>query len=288
MKILIPGGGGMVGRMLAAVAPKRGHEAIPVPHAAWDIADPAAVEGLLERHRPAAVVNCAGFTNVDACETERDKAFRANAEGPGVLARACASARVPFLHLSSDYVFDGSARSPYPVDAPTGPVSAYGESKLAGEQRVAEAGGDWTLLRTAWVYGPWGKNFVTTILRLAKEQGRLKVVDDQVGSPTYTLDLAAAILNLLEKRVGGIVQVTNAGSCSWHRFAGEIVRLSGLSVPVEAVPSSAFPRPARRPAYSVLSLDRYSALSGRTPRPWEAALADFLLNPDGPPGRMNA
>ena len=288
MRLLVPGGGGMVARMLGAIAPSRGHEAVLVPKAQWDIADPAAAEAALKLHRPDAVVNCAGFTNVDLCETRRDEAFRANAEGPGVLARASASAGIPFLHLSTDYVFDGAGKSPYPVNAPTGPASVYGQSKLAGEEAVAEAVGHWVVLRTAWVYGPWGRHFPGTILRLAREQGRLKVVDDQVGSPTYTVDLAEAILGLLEVRARGVVHFTNAGECTWHGFAKEILRLSGLSVPVEAVPSTAYPRPARRPAYSVLSLDRYTSLTGRRSRPWEEALAEFLLNQDIAPVRMPA
>lgn len=273
-------------RMLGAVAHARGHEAVLVPHAEWDIADPSAAGRMLQAHRPDALVNCAGFTNVDLCETRREEAWRANAEGPGILAKAAASAGIPVLHLSTDYVFDGSARAPYGVNAPTGPVSEYGRSKLAGETAVAEAVGHWIVLRTAWVYGPWGRHFPGAILKLAKEQGRLKVVDDQVGSPTYTADLAEAVLRLLEVQARGIVHFTNAGQCSWHGFAKEILRLSGVSVPIEAVPTSAFPRPARRPAYSVLSLERYASFTGHEPRPWSEALSDFLLNPDGPPGRM--
>lgn len=288
MRLLVPGGGGMVARMLGALAPSRGHEAVLVPHAEWDVADPAASEAMLKRHRPDAVVNCAGFTNVDACESRPGEAFRANAEGPRVLAGASAAHGAPFLHLSTDYVFDGTARVPYAVNAPTGPVSAYGRSKLAGEEAVAEAVGHWIVLRTAWVYGPWGRHFPGAILKLAREQGRLRVVDDQVGSPTYTADLAGAVLRLLEVQARGVVHFTNAGACSWHRFAEEILRRSGLDVPVEAVPSSAFPRPARRPSYSVLSTARYASLTGHAPRPWEEALAEFLLNPDGPPGRMSA
>ena len=282
MRLLIPGGQGMVGRMLTEVARARGHEAIPVPKAGWDIADPGAALARLARHRPDAVVNCAAFTDVDACETRRELAVLVNGEGPGILARACAQAGVRFLHLSSDYVFDGTATAPYGEDASPAPLSAYGASKLAGEEAVRAAGGRWTLLRTAWVYGPWGRNFVTTILRLAREQGKLRVVADQVGAPTYTADLADAILRLLDAEAEGIVHVTNGGQCSWHAFAREIVRLSGLDVEVQAVTSGAFPRPAPRPAYSVLSLARYRDLTGHTPRPWPEALADFLARPPDP------
>ncbi len=279
MRLLIPGGGGMVGRMLTEVACARGHEAIAVPKAGWDITDPEAAPAQLARHRPDAVVNCAAFTDVDGCETRREPAFRVNGEGPGVLARACAGAGVRLLHLSSDYVFDGRAVSPYVEGAATAPLSVYGASKLAGEEAVRAAGGRWTLLRTAWVYGPWGRNFVASILRLAREQGRLRVVTDQVGAPTYTADLSDAILRLLEAEAMGVVHVTNGGQCSWHAFACEIVRLAGLDVAVEAVTSGTFPRPARRPAYSVLSLARYRALTGHVPRPWPEALADFLARP---------
>ncbi len=269
----------MVGRMLTEVARAQGHEAIPVLKGEWDIADPEAALARLARHRPDAVVNCAAFTEVDGCETRRELAFRVNGEGPGILARACAGAGVRFLHLSSDYVFDGRAVSPYVEEAMTAPLSAYGASKLAGEVTVRAAGGRWILLRTAWVYGPWGRNFVSTILRLAREEGRLRVVTDQVGAPTYTADLADAILRLLDAEASGVVHVTNSGQCSWHAFASEIVRLAGLKVAVEAVTSEAFPRPARRPFYSGLSLTRYRALTGHTPRPWPEALADFLARP---------
>lgn len=276
MRLLVPGGDGMLARMLGAAAPGRGHEAIRVPKAAWDLADPAASEAALDRHRPDAVVNAAAYTDVDGCESRRDLAFRVNAEGPGILASACARRGIPFLHLSTDYVFSGEGNVPFREEDATGPLSVYGASKLAGEAAVRSAGGRAVILRTAWVYGPWGRNFVATILRLAREQGRLKVVDDQVGAPTYTADLAEAVMRLLEAGATGTVHFTNAGRCSWHGFARAIVAGVGLDVPVEAVPSSAFPRPARRPAFSVLDLSRYRALAGRDPRPWEEALADFL------------
>ena len=211
--------------------------------------------------------------------------MRANGEAPGLLARACAAARVPLVHLSSDYVFDGTAREPYGEDAPTNPLSAYGASKLAGERAVEEVGGASLVVRTAWVYGPWGRCFPATILRLAREQGELKVVDDQEGSPTSTADLADAILDLAGKGARGVVHFTNAGRCSWHAFAREIVRLAALDVPVRPVPTSAFPRPARRPAFSCLSLARYRALTGSAPRHWAEALAEFMrgLHPEGAP-----
>ncbi len=277
--------------MLAETARERGHEAIALPHAEWDIADPSATRRMLEAHRPDALVNCAAFTEVDACETRADHAMRVNGEGPGVLARACVEAAVPLLHLSTDFVFDGTAKAPSPVDARAKPLSAYGLSKLAGERAVASAGGAWLLLRTAWVYGPWGRNFVTTILKLAREQGSLSVVRDQVGAPTYTADLADAILRLLEVRARGIVHFTNGWQCSWHAFAKEILRLAGLEAPVQAVSSFEFPRPARRPAYSVLALERYRTLTRHTPRPWPEALAEFMarhadLAPAAAPEKM--
>lgn len=276
MRILIPGGSGMLARMLAERAGRGGHEAVAVPKADWDIADPAAAMAMLARHRPDLLVNGAAFTDVDACETRREEAFRANGEGPGVLASAAEEAGVPFIHLSSDYVFDGAATAPYPEDAPTNPLSVYGASKLAGEKAVAEAGGHWLTLRTAWVYGPWGRHFVGSILRLAREQGRLRVVDDQRGAPTYTADLADAILRLAEAGARGLVHFTNAGKCSWHGFAKEILRLANLDVPLEAVATTEFPRPARRPACSILDLGRYRSLTGRSPRPWREALAEFM------------
>ena len=289
MKILIPGGNGMVARMLALTASRRGHEPIALPHAQWDITDPAAATALLEQYKPDVLVNCAAFTDVDACEEEAHaaSAMKVNGEGPGVLARACVQARVPLLHLSTDFVFDGTASTPYAVDARLKPISAYGVTKAAGEKAVMAAGGAWTLLRTAWVYGPYGRNFVDTILRKAREEGKLKVVRDQVGAPTYTGDLAEAIVHLVEAHARGIVHFTNEGHCSWHGFAHAIVALAGLDVPVEAVTSAQFPRPAHRPAYSVLDLERYHLLTRQRPRPWPLALGEYFeqhLNAPKPGG----
>ena len=284
MRLLIPGGNGMVARMLAETASRRGHAAVALPRAEWDIADPAAARAQLERHKPDVLVNCAAFTRVDDCEAEAHaaEAMRVNGEAPGVLAQAAVEARVPLLHLSSDFVFDGTASVPYAVNAKTKPISVYGISKAAGERAVASAGGAWTVLRTSWVYGPYGRNFVDTILAKARQDGKLRVVRDQVGAPTYTADLAEAIVNLAESHARGIVHFTNAWHCSWHGFAQAIVDMAGLDVPVEPVTTAQFPRPARRPAWSVLDLERYHTLTRRKPRPWPEALSDYFaahLNP---------
>ncbi len=281
MRLLIPGGNGMVARMLAETARRRGHEPVLVPHADWDILDPQAGRDQLARHKPDVLVNCAAVTDVDGCETTRgEEALRVNGEGPGVLARACVEALVPILHLSTDFVFDGTADRPYPTDARLKPISVYGISKAAGEKAVMAAGGAWTILRTGWVYGPWGRNFVDTILRKARElerpDGKLRVVRDQVGAPTYTGDLADAILRLAGSHARGIVHFTNAWHCSWHAFAKEITVMAGLDVPVEAVTTAQFPRPAHRPAYSVLDLERYHLLTRQRPRPWPEALAEYF------------
>ncbi len=277
MKVLIPGGNGMVARMLAETARARGHEPISVPHAEWDILDAQAAKAQIDRHRPDVLVNCAALTDVDACEGEKAAlALKVNGEGPGVLAKACVEALVPLLHLSTDFVFDGTASKPYPVDARAKPISTYGISKAAGEKAVKDAGGAWTILRTAWVYGPGGRNFVDTILRKARAGEPLKVVRDQIGAPTYTGDLAEAILRLAEVHARGIVHFTNGWHCSWHAFAQAIVEMDGLDVPVEAVTSAQFPRPARRPAYSVLDLERYHLLTRQRPRPWPEALSEYF------------
>ncbi len=280
MKILIAGAAGMLGRDVQSAGERAGHELVLVDLPELDITDAGAVEAFLHEHQPDAVLNCAAWTDVDGAETHREQAYAVNAEGAGNLARAAGAIEIPMLHISTDYVFDGRA----PVDTqgrerayvesdPTGPSSVYGQSKLAGEQQVLAASPHHAVVRTAWLYGVHGRNFVDTMLRLAGEREAVQVVDDQIGSPTWSGHLAPAALGLLEREASGLVHHTGAGAVSWNGFAQEIFRQAERPCRVEAVSSEQMARPAPRPAWSVLESERADVL----PMPdWREGLAGYL------------
>jgi len=258
-----------------------GPDALPplVEVADWnvvEITDRRAVEAFIARHRPQWVINCAAYTDVDGCTRDPELAMRVNGRAPGDIAAACARVGAGMIHLSTDFVFDGRSDRPYVEDDPVGPLSAYGESKLAGERAVRERLPRACIVRTAWLYGLAGRNFVATMLRLAREREQLRVVNDQRGCPTYTADLAEAIIRLFRVRAEGIVHVVNAGDCTWYDLACTALRLAGLSTPVLPITSAEFGSPTKRPAYSVLSTARYTALTGGRMRPWEEALREFI------------
>jgi dTDP-4-dehydrorhamnose reductase len=274
----VTGAGGQLGRAALALAAAHGIHAIGVARADLDIADPEAVKAALEDAQPDVVLNCAAFTAVDRCESEPAAAERANARGPAVLAAACAGGPL-LVHVSTDYVFDGRACTPIPEEAPTAPATAYGRSKLAGERAVAEAEGEHLIVRTQWVFGP-GPNFVRTILRAAAQGGPLRVVEDQLGRPTWTTALARAIFRAVEIGARGPLHLTCEGMASWFDFARAIVdegARRGLHPPVEvhAIPTREMPRPASRPAYGVLGLERARGLGLVLPH-WREALEGYL------------
>ena len=243
----------------------------------FDITDAAATRAAVGRAAPDVVVNCAAYTDVDGAESSREAAFAVNARGAGNVARAAAAVGASLLHVSTDYVFDGLKGRPYVESDATRPLGVYGESKLAGEREVMGAGGRSLVARTAWLYGRRGRNFVETILDLAARGGPLSVVDDQVGPPTNARDLSVVFGELIPSGATGIVHVTNSGSCTWHRFACEILDAAGIrGVEVRPVRSSQFPRPAARPAYSVLALDRLVSLTGWLPRRWDEAVREYI------------
>jgi len=233
------------------------------------------------------VINCAAWTAVDDAEAEYARAHAVNAEAVGVLAQQCAQAGAQFVTYSTDYVFNGRASEPYAVDGQHDPVNAYGRSKAAGESLLQEIGGDWLCVRTSWVYAPWGKNFVKTIAGAALARPELKVVDDQRGRPTSAEGLARSSLGLMMAGVTGFAHATDGGECSWFEFAQEIVRLVGLRAErlgqsvAAVVPcdSAEYPRPAARPAYSVLDLSQTEAVIGPM-IPWQCALADVMRRMD--------
>jgi len=285
-RILLVGASGQLGTDLRRVLPAAA--LAPLTRADLDVTDPDAVERVLEAHAPAWVVNTAAFHRVDDIELDEKTrlAFAVNAVAVGHLARACVRRGTRLLHLSTDYVFsggfDGGPPGPYAEDAPPAPVSAYGRSKLAGERLVWDASLDHLVVRSSGLYGVAGSsgkggNFVETMLRLAREGRPIRVVDDQVLTPTYTADLAEAIARLLAvDPPGGVYHLTNAGACSWFEFAGRIFALCGLAPKLEPTTSADFGAPARRPPNSVLANTRAAALGLPPLRPWPEALAAYL------------
>ena len=280
----------MLGHDVMRAGERAGHELVPVDLPELDITDVSAVSALVARlqDEPGSldgIVNCAAWTDVDGAESKREQAHAVNAEGVGVLAGVAYQGGIPLLHISTDYVFDGVA----PLDAegrpraylesdPTGPRSVYGATKLEGEQMVLGVSPDNTVVRTAWLYGIDGANFVATMLRLAGERDAVQVVTDQVGSPTWSGHLAPAVIGLLEHQVSGLVHLTGSGQVSWNSFTQEIYRQAELDCRVDPTTSDQFVRPAPRPAWSALESERDDVLP--LP-PWQDGLAGYLAARNG-------
>jgi dTDP-4-dehydrorhamnose reductase len=279
MKILIVGHNGMLGTDMFSAAIKAGHEVSGVDFPDIDITRLESVRACLRKDQPDTVINCAAFTAVDACETEVQKAFAVNAEGAGNLAVAAKEVRSIFVHYSTDYVFDGAARVPYIETDPTGPASVYGRSKLEGERLVAANNARSFIIRIAWLYGTAGNHFVKTIRNLAQKNavtgGRLRVVNDQIGSPTCTLDICNQTLCLLETGYFGLYHATSEGQCSWYDFAQEIRRAAGISVRIDPCTTAEFPRPAPRPSWSVLENAALKKLGLNRMPHWKDAFSTF-------------
>lgn len=277
MRCLVLGGTGMLGSAVVREAQERGHEALGLSHAQADVTRSESLLPWADSFRPDVVINCAAFTKVDACETEPETAFSVNGQGVANAAAAADRAGARLLHVSSDYVFDGTACEPYPEDAATAPLSVYGQSKLSGE-RHALAYPRGLVVRTSWLFGPGGPNFAATMVNLIR-QGKLplRVVDDQVGRPTYTGFLARALVDLAPLGTTGIVHYGNREPVSWYSFATAIARLVSPEAQVLPVTTAEFPRPAPRPAYSVLAVDRFEEAVGRPVEPWEAGLSEYLV-----------
>lgn len=274
MSWLVTGAGGMLGRDVVDLLATRGDDVTPAAREHLDITDAGAVDAAVRGH--AVVVNAAAYTDVDGAESNTETADAVNGTGAGLIAAACARHGARLVHVSTDYVFDGLATVPYAEDAPTAPRSAYGRSKLAGEQAVLDAlPGSAVVVRTAWLYGEHGRNFVATMARLAAERDHLDVVDDQHGQPTWSRDVAERIIGLVDADApGGVYHATNAGITTWYGLARAVFGHLGLDPDrVRPTTTDAFPRPAPRPAYSVLGHTGWSRAGLAPMRPWEDALA---------------
>ena len=285
MKLLVLGAGGQVGIELCRRVWPDGCRLAAFEHRNVDIADRPAVFATVAGERPDIVINAAAYTAVDRAESEPEAAWSVNCSGPDNLAAACREAGIPLIHLSTDYVFDGSKTGPYVEDDPVAPLGVYGKSKEAGDRAVREALPQHVILRTAWVYAAHGRNFVRTMLRLAGERPVLRVVADQTGSPTSATDIAAAIAGIVQQiaagnRRWGTYHFAGAGVVTWHGFAEAIFELAapfrGPPPKVEAITTADYPTPARRPKNSVLDCRRIGEAFGIVPRPWRDALADAI------------
>jgi len=273
VKVLVTGAGGMLGRDVVHACELRGHRVTGLARAELDICDGPAVDATVARARPDAVVNCAAWTDVDGAEDHEDEALRTNSEAAGIVASAAAGVGATVLYPSSDYVFDGNKDTPYVESDITGPLSAYGRTKLAGETSTQVANPHHMIVRSSWLYGAGGRNFVETMLALGADQPEVLVVSDQFGCPTYTAHLAASIAELIEGEAYGIHHVAGGGSCSWYEFAQEIFDQSGVDCRVMAATTDMLARKATRPAYSVLGTKRSDAR--RLPS-WKQGLAAYL------------
>jgi len=273
---LLVGAGGMLGSAVRRAAPSAS-ELVALRHADLAVEDARAVAEAVRRERPDWIINCAGYTQVDRAEAEPEAAQRVNAEGPANLARAAHQTGARLLQISTDYVFDGTATRPYREDDPVGPLNVYGRTKLAGEQTVQEIlPRSHLIVRTQWLFGEGGRNFVATILRLARERSELKVVNDQHGRPTYAPDLAGALWKLIAYDARGTVHCANEGEATWFDVATAAVGAAGLRVRVEPCTTTDMPRPAPRPAFSVLDCARYTTLVRSPMQPWAAGLAEYV------------
>jgi len=273
MKVLVTGAAGMLGRDVMLAAGNAGHDVVGFGHAELDIADEAAVEAKFELERPDVAINCAAWTDVDGAEEAEEEATRINGSGAGNVAAAAASVDASVVYVGSDYVFDGSKGAPYVETDETAPLSAYGRSKLAGEEATRMANKRHFIVRSAWLFGTGGPNFVETMLRLATDHGEVLVVRDQVGSPTYTWHLAYGIVRLIEGVEFGIHHMAAAGACSWYEFAREIFEQAHVECKVMSGTTEMLGRPAPRPAFSALTSQREHAIE--LP-PWQEGLAAYL------------
>ncbi|MEO1080885.1 MAG: dTDP-4-dehydrorhamnose reductase [Pseudomonadota bacterium] len=286
-RVLVTGAGGQLGQALVSQCPA-GVNLLACDRASLDISSAAAIAEHLDRFQPQLLINAAAYTAVDKAESERADAFRINGQAPGLLAAACAERAARFIHVSTDFVFDGQSGSPYEPDSRTSPQSVYGASKLAGEEAVGATRADALILRTSWVYSAGGGNFLSTMLRLHRERDEIAVVADQIGTPTSAASLAATLWSFAARpQLRGIYHFSDAGACSWYDFAvaiGEEAQTLGIlehAARVLPIRTAAYPTPARRPAYSVLDKTSTWHDADIEPRHWRECLRDTLKEMSG-------
>lgn len=283
IKILITGSNGQLGKELQQLSSSfPQYQFVFLSKEELPIDDPGLISHHFTKHQPQYCVNCAAYTAVDKAEQEKDLAFKVNAEATGILATVCKENHCRFIHISTDYVFDGASSFPYKEDNITNPQGVYGASKLEGERLAMQKNPDTIIIRTSWVYSEFGKNFVKTMIRLMKEREEIRVVNDQVGSPTYAADLAAAIFQIIESlRIhhspftihGGIYHFSNSGIISWYDFAIAIKELTKSNCKIDPIPTSQYPTPAKRPAYSVLDTSKIKETFNIELKDWKESLA---------------
>jgi len=274
MRIALFGATGLLGQAL--VRELKNEQVLTLSSRDADLRNSSQVEHVIASNTPEWINLSAAYTDVDGCESNREHAFAINTEGAQSVARSAKKAGARLIFLSTDYVFDGTKRTPYENDDPRHPINVYGETKTRAEERLQEILPGTCIVRTSWLFGHGGKCFPQTILKLAATRSEISVVNDQQGSPTFTNDLATAIAQLCRKSASGIIHATNSGNCTWFDFAAEIVRLSNLPTVVKPVTTAEFPRPARRPEYSVLSPDSLHAYGIYMPA-WQDALGRYLV-----------
>ena len=276
MNVLVTGVNGQLGFDVCRELDRRGIPYVAAGRSEFDITDAEAVNGYIRKNKPEAVIHCAAFTAVDKAEEAFESAFAVNAEGTRNIAIACQAIDAKMMYISTDYVFPGEGEQFYEPEDPTGPLGVYGQTKLEGEKAVQDILNRFFIVRISWVFGLNGHNFVKTMLRLAETKTELNVVGDQVGSPTYTADLAPLLCNMILTDKYGIYHATNEGICSWAEFAQEIFRLSGKHVTVHPIPTSEYPTPAKRPLNSRMSKDKIERNGFQRLPPWQDALTRYL------------
>ena len=276
MRILVLGHRGMLGCDIVDRL-SLDHDVVGKDIDEFDITVPEECIRVVAEIQPEVVVNAAAYTDVDGCETKRETCFSVNADGVKFVALACRDKHIKIVHFSTDYVFNGTKETPYKENDECDPINVYGKSKLEGERCLQNLSNNFIIIRTAWLYGKNGKNFVNTIIGKAKEEATLRVVHDQMGSPTYTVDLATAVHVLINGDHRGLFHVTNRGRCTWYEFALKILEYANITdVRVDPITTDEFPRAASRPRYSVLSSKKFSEQVNRTMRFWQFALKDYI------------
>lgn len=283
MKILVTGPHGMLGTDLMNLlrekvsSSEKGLEIIEAPHEKLDITNEEEVTDIILKHTPDVIVNCAAYTNVDGCESERELAYNVNALGPKYIAKAAAKCNAKLVQISTDFVYDGELDRSYVEADTTNPLSEYGRSKLEGEKNIQNNCNSYLIVRTSWLFGHRRTNFIEKMLELAKKRNELSIVDDEVGSPTFTADLAKALWILIEKECEGIFHVANQGSCSRYEWAKEIFSMRDYDIKVHPIDSSQFKRVAKVPKNSILNCQKLTTATGFQMRPWEDTLKEYLL-----------